>query len=183
MSEHICMVVNSICISNHLSIQTWPLNPQVICITNARLLACDVDENVLGLDEKGITVMCSWSLNQSVHRINCLCMKYVHSPEAHITNDLLKCQFPFYSARQHTWSNQLRSYHFCPYTTLVLTCIMFHRLQTEKETAFRTYAQTQVDDTLRATCTDHIPSCWFFVNECCTTLHDRKSLCDMLCSL
>ena len=67
-------IVNSICISNHLSIQTWPLNPQVICITNTRLLACDVDENVLGLDENGITIICSWSLNQSVHRSNCLCM-------------------------------------------------------------------------------------------------------------
>lgn len=54
---------------------------------------------------------------------------------------------------------------FCAYTTLVLTCIAFHRLQAEKETAFKTYAQTQVDilkDNIHRTHTK------LFVNECCT---------------
>ena len=57
--------------SNYLSIQTWPLQLvknakiilQCICITNARLLAYDVDRKMLGLDENGIAVMCFWIRN------------------------------------------------------------------------------------------------------------------------
>ena len=43
----------------------------ILFISNARLLACNVDGKVLGLDENGITVMWFEILNQSVHRINC----------------------------------------------------------------------------------------------------------------
>ena len=39
-----------------------------ICITNARLLAYDMDGKVLGLDDNGIAGMCFWILNQPVHR-------------------------------------------------------------------------------------------------------------------
>ena len=44
----------------------------LICITNARILACDMDRWMSGLEEKMIVVMCFWIPNQSVHRINCV---------------------------------------------------------------------------------------------------------------
>ena len=52
---------------------------------------------MLGLEEKEIiAIMCFGVLNQSVHRINCPCMQYVHSPETQIANGLFKRQFPYY---------------------------------------------------------------------------------------
>ena len=46
-----------------------------VCIRNARLLACNADEEMSGIAEKVIAGMCFWILNQSVHRINCPCME------------------------------------------------------------------------------------------------------------
>ena len=59
---------------------------------------------MLGLEEKVIAVMCIWILIQSVHRINCPCMQYVHSPETQIYSKwLVEMTIPFLLASAHAW--------------------------------------------------------------------------------
>ena len=38
---------------------------------NSVLIVCDPDEEMSGMEEKMIVVMCFWILNKSVYRINC----------------------------------------------------------------------------------------------------------------
>ena len=48
-------------------------------------------------EEKVITGMCFWVLDQCIYTINCSCMWYDHSPETQITNGGLKWQFLLFS--------------------------------------------------------------------------------------
>jgi len=49
-------------------------NAKIICIKNARLLACDVD-GYIRLGWRGDCCMVFWILNHFVHKIYCPCTK------------------------------------------------------------------------------------------------------------